>query len=114
MNQKKLRHVYRKEKLVRRHDGRKQALGTRSFPIAPTAASGTNDSITRCSRRSQSVRRAIILWKEDYNHHGSYSALENLLPARFATKSTLEDPVGRMRPEMKPRTLPRTKAVQGL
>jgi len=62
----------------------------RSRSRQPTAASGTNDLITRCSRRSQSVRRATISWDEDYNHHGPCSALANLLPAQFATKSALE------------------------
>ena len=36
------------------------------------------------------ARSAITAWKEDYNHHRPHSALGNLPPAEFATKSTLE------------------------
>jgi putative transposase len=33
---------------------------------------------------------AITSWKEDYNHHRPHSALNNVTPADFAMKSTLE------------------------
>ncbi|MBC6718656.1 transposase [Aurantimonas sp. DM33-3] len=39
------------------------------------------------------ARRAITSSKEDYNHHRPPSALGNLLPAEFATKFTMENPV---------------------
>lgn len=36
------------------------------------------------------ARNAITSWKEDYNHHRPHSALGDIPPAEFATKSTLE------------------------
>ena len=36
------------------------------------------------------ARSAINSWKEDYNQHRPHSALGNITPAEFATKSTLE------------------------
>lgn len=36
------------------------------------------------------ARSAITSWKEDYNYHRPHSALGNMPPAEFATKSTLE------------------------
>ena len=36
------------------------------------------------------ARSTISSWKEDYNQHRSHSALGNITPAEFATKSTLE------------------------
>jgi putative transposase len=59
------------------------------------------------------ARSAITSWKEDYNHHRPHSALGNVPPAEFAMKSTLEK-TGRMRPEIKHRTLPQIGGDCGL
>ncbi|EAQ34249.1 transposase [Nitrobacter sp. Nb-311A] len=36
------------------------------------------------------ARSTISSWREDYNQHRQHSALGNITPAEFATKSTLE------------------------
>ena len=70
MNHKKLRRLYREERLqVRRRGGRKRALGTRA-PIALPHA-----------------RAVLTAWKDDYNTIRPHSRLGNLPPAAYAKLS---------------------------
>src|SRR2546421_95087 len=115
MNHKKLRRLYREERLaVRRRGGRKRALGTRApmallqgphqrwsldflsdafadgrrFRILAIVDDFTRECLALVPDTSLShVREALAIWREDYNTVRPHSALGNLPPATYAKLS---------------------------
>ena len=94
MNQKKLRRLYREEKLqVRRRGGRKRALGTRA-PLALPQGPNRRWSLDFVADSFSDGRRFRILaaWKEDDNHVRPHSGLGGATPAEVAAAATQAGP----------------------